>query len=132
MPGPTSDPPSHRRIWRRFLGLLIVAALVFMALILLFEVQSGHARPPRVAAGAWTSWIRPLAWALYVAFVAGVLAWYLHHLRRLRRRVRSGTLRCWTCDYDLTALPHARRCPECGAVFTPSVLARRWRSFFRR
>lgn len=30
------------------------------------------------------------------------------------RREEKGL--CWHCDYDLTALPHVKRCPECGGV----------------
>jgi len=46
--------------------------------------------------------------ALFVAIGVGV--------QRLRRVVRITRGRCIACNYDLSGIPDADLCPECGAV----------------
>ncbi|MCC6969739.1 MAG: hypothetical protein IT434_05905 [Phycisphaerales bacterium] len=60
--------------------------------------------------------------ALLICSTIGLIALgpmvFLLPLGRRRRRLEAG--RCPLCGYDMSAIPKAERCPECGAGWRPS------------
>ncbi len=60
--------------------------------------------------------------ALLICSTVGLVALgpmiFLLPLGRRRRRLEAG--RCPLCGYDMSAIPRAERCPECGAGWRPS------------
>lgn len=70
-------------------------------------------------------WLRPMSVFVpaYIIIAVGGFGW-----RRIRRVVRraDGCL-CTNCLYDLSCLPDATACPECGQHGTPSQMRDAWR-----
>ena len=110
-------PPLVRRYQRRMawaFGAYVFLVLPVYSLVLL---KAGKLPGP--------SWLTSLGFymPIYITIGVGAITW-----RRIIRRVRAaGGYACSNCLYDVSSLPDAEGCPECGYPGNAERMRQQWR-----
>jgi len=113
---------AERKVRRQMFTL--VGVLLVLGAIMVIGFGVFHQR--------WVFAFVPVVWlcAMGVAFLATRIANANYdgkkHLERVGYKV------CPACEYDLSELPDAGTCPECGGEYEPAMLKERWRDIYTK
>jgi ssDNA-binding Zn-finger/Zn-ribbon topoisomerase 1 len=115
--------PRERR-WRRVVLIGPVFILGVAGVTVFFGAMRGS--PNTILACVPVLWLLVMSLLLCFSVLVSAHDQGLRHLRDTGYRV------CTKCQYDLSASPHAGRCPECGTDYTADSLRTEWERIYER
>lgn len=116
----------YPRPMRRIALSMIAAGLVGIGLSLALFAAT-------IVYGLSGFWISLLLGTSGLAPFIAISLWFVPRTAALARRLKETDYRlCPECEHDLSALPDAAPCPECGRLFDPARDRAAWRDVITR